>query len=127
MPHRAVLTLFALVHLTGCSSHAYSEQAQIYVSEAQRVLVDARVCQERAPCSVNNLVKFEAGGWKLGPLSYGGVYINVYEIDDSAIANKIISRCREKHKTMPDVTVHVRIYASKHGESKRLTAEDKVG
>jgi len=127
MPHRALLTSSALILLAGCNSHAYYEEAKTYVSEAQQVLVDAQWCQKRAPCSVKDIVKFEAGGWQLGPLNYGGVYINVYQVDDLLIAEKIISRLREKHKSMPTVPVHVRVYASKHDESKRLTAEAKVG
>jgi hypothetical protein len=88
MPHRTVLTLVALMPLAGCSSHAYYDEAKIYVSETQRALVDAQFCENIARCSINDVVKFEAGGWGLGPLTYGGVYINVYEVQDPAVANQ---------------------------------------
>jgi hypothetical protein len=127
MRNRALLDFSVLVLLAGCNSHAYYEEAQSYVSEAQQVLVDAQWCQKRAPCSENDLVKFEAGGWQLGPLNYGGVYINVYQVDDSSVGERIIARFREKHKSMPGVAVHVRIYATKHNEPKRLTSEAKIG
>lgn len=127
MSHRALLTTVVSLFLAGCDSHAYYEEAKLYVSEAQQVLRDAQVCEKRVPCSVNDLVKFEAGAWTIGPLTYGGVYINVYEVQDRAVAEEIILRFREKHKTTPDVPVHVRVYGSKHGKPKQLTAEGKMG
>ena len=127
MSQRAILIFVASILLMGCDSHAYYVEAQNYVSEAQQVLKDEQWCSKRASCSVNDLVKFEAGGWQLGPLNYGGVYINVYQVDDSSVSGKIIARFREKQKGMPGVPVHVKVYASKHNEPKRLTAEAKIG
>lgn len=127
MPHRALLVSSALILLGGCDSHTYYEAATAYASEAQQVLVDAQWCQKRAPCSVKDIVKFEAGGWQLGPLNSGGVFINIYQVDDSSVGEKIIARLREKQKGMPSVSVHVRVYGSKHNEPKKLTSEAKIG
>ena len=63
----------------------------------------------------------------MGHLTHGGVYIHIYQVDDPAIAQKIIDRVREKHKSIPNVAVRVFVYGSKHGESKLITAEAKVG
>lgn len=127
MTHRAILMLIAFLPVLGCNSHAYYEEAKVYVSEAQNTLVEAQWCKGKRSCSVNDIVKFEAGGWSLGPLTFGGVSINVYQVDDPAVAAQVISRLRIKHASSPVVSVQVRIFASKHGESKRLTAEEKVG
>ena len=123
----AIVAVSSLVLLAGCDSHAYYEEAMAYVSEAEKILVETRWCQKPVPCSAKDMVKFEASGWQLGPLNYGGVYINVYEVDDLSVADKVIARLREKQKSMPTVPVHVRIHASKHSEPKKITAEAKIG
>jgi hypothetical protein len=127
MRQRTILVFVVSIFLTGCNSQAYNEEARIYVLEAQQVLKDEQWCSKRASCSANDLVKFEAGRWQLGPIKHGGVYINVYQVDDSSVSGKIIARVREKQKGMPGVSVHVKVYASKHNEPKRLTAEAKIG
>ena len=122
---RITLVTLAALLLAGCDSHAYYEEAKLYVSEAQGVLREARVCGARVPC--DDLVKFEAGAWRLGPFSRGGVSINVYQVADKAVADRIVQRFDERQRSMPDVPVHVRIYASRRGEAKRLTLERKLG
>src|SRR5664279_3134511 len=117
MPRRVLLGSVALAFLAGCDSHAYYDEAQTCVSEARQVLIDARWCQaqieKQIPCSTNDLVKFEAGAWRMGHLTHDGVYIHIYQVDDPAIAQKIIDRVREKHKSIPNVAVRVFVYGSK--------------
>lgn len=119
---RALLVaLIAL--LAGCNSHAYHTQAMAYVQEAQQVLRETQMCQKRPqPCASNELVKFEAGAF----LGMGGVSIHVYDVDDPSVAALLVNRLTEKHKTMPDVPLRLRVYGSKHGEDKRLLVDKRL-
>src|SRR5688572_31235366 len=118
MGRAALLVVTSLVLLAGCSPGAYHKEAQIYIAEAQEVLSELherRLCETQMICP---MVKFRAGGGKLGPVNFGGVSINVYDVRDSAIANKLISRFKQKHAELPDVPVSLHVYASKHGKPK---------
>lgn len=113
--------------LFGCSSHAYYNEAMAYVAVAEQTLDESGICKGQKSCSVKSLVKFEAGGWQLGPFSGGGVFINVYEISDPAVAKQLISRFNDQYKALPDVPITLHVYSSAHGQPEKLLAKAKHG
>lgn len=124
---RCTLPLIFTSLLLGCSSHAHYNEAMAYVAVAEQTLDESGICKGEKSCSVKNLIKFEAGGWQLGPFSGGGVFINVYEINDPAVANQLVSRFNDQYKTLPNVPITLHVYSSAHGQPEKLLAKEKHG
>lgn len=114
---------FILSFLSGCNSHAYYDEAQIFISDVHNIFIKNAVCESKQDCSNRELVKFEAGGWSLGPLSGGGVSISVYQISSDAVVQILHSTFSQRHSEMPDVPVQLHAYSSKHGATKVKIAE----
>ena len=73
-----VMTVLALAAFSSsCNSHAYYDEARQYVDVMETVLIAAGQCDSAEDCRKKNLVFFEAGGTSIGPLHFGGVFVNV--------------------------------------------------
>jgi len=121
---KQILTIvFAASLLLGCSSHAYYDEAQIFLGDVQKILISNGMCDSKQDCSNKQLVKFEAGGWSFGPWSGGGVNISVYQITEGAIVQALHSSFSSRRTEMPDVPIYLHAYSTKHGEPKVILAE----
>ena len=115
--------VFAASLLSGCSSHAYYDEAQIFLGDVQHILISNGMCDNKQDCSNKQLVKFEAGGWSFGPWSGGGVNISVYQVTGEAIVQALHSSFSSRRTEMPKVSVYLHAYSTKHGEPKTILAE----
>lgn len=119
-----ILTIaFALSFLSGCNSHAYYDEAQIFLDDVQTILISNGMCNDKQDCSNKQLVKFEAEGWSLGPWSGGGVNISIYQINNNAVVQSLHSSFSHRRLEMPQAHVYLNAYSSKHGEPKVKIAE----
>jgi hypothetical protein len=98
----------------GCSSHAYYNEAMLYMEQTQKLLIEEGLCRDVADCSRKEMALWSAGGWKIGSFTAGGVSIEVYKVSDAAIARKIVDRCKTLHSKTPSVPVAVTIYSNAH-------------
>lgn len=106
--------LIACLAVTGCSSHAYYNEAMRYMEQTTQTLIEEGLCSDRADCSRKEMALWSAGGWKIGPFVGGGVGIQVYRVSDEGTAKKIVDRARSLHAQIPDVPVTVTIYSNAH-------------
>ena len=119
-----ILTIaVAASFLSGCSSHAYYDEAQMFLDDAQNILINNGLCNSKQDCSNKELLKFEAGGWSLVSLSGGGVNISVYQINKNTVVQKLHSAFNRRRSEMPQVPIYLHVYSSKHGEPKTGIAE----
>jgi hypothetical protein len=86
-----------------------------HVAAVEDEIARAGLCDTRAACASAE-VKFEAGGWKIGPLQGGGVTINVYGVGDVALAQRILARCRAVHTTNAAAPVTITIFSNSHAQ-----------
>lgn len=98
----------------GCDSHAYHEEAMRYMAETERVLDEEGLCFDKRDCGLKGMVFWSAGGWKIGPIVGGRVTINVHNVSDAAVAEKIIQRCQLLHSQIPSVPVTVTVFKNAH-------------
>ncbi len=84
------------------------------MEQTQQVLIEEGQCSDDADCTRKEMALWSAGGWKIGPLTGGGVTINVYKISSAEIARKIVDRCRTLHSQIPSVPVSVTVYSNAH-------------
>lgn len=116
MKHLIVMVL-AISVLSGCNSHAYFDEAQILLKDAETVLLKKGICSDQQDCSTRQLVTFEAGGWSFGPWSGGRVHIHVYQINDNSVTQSLHDSFIQRHSDMLDISVYLHVYASKHGDT----------
>ena len=109
---RYFLIICFAVLLGGCSSHAYYDEAMLYMAETTRVLIEEGVCQNKADCSKKEMVFWTAGGWEIGSIKGGGVTITVYNVSSTVVAGKIIQSLKSLHTSIPTVPVTVTIFAN---------------
>ena len=112
---RLLTALLVLALLAGCNSHAYYDQAIAQADAVKDELARSSICATPGACSFAE-VKFEAGGWKIGPFRGGGVTINVYGVSDIALARRILARCKSLHAKNATAAVTVTIYSSTHAQ-----------
>ena len=109
------LTYLVTCLLAGaCSSHAYYNEAMRYMELTTQVLIEEGMCADKADCSRKEMSFWSAGGWNIGPLTGGGVSIEVYKVSSVETARKIIEHCRSLHSQIPDVPVSVTVYSNAH-------------
>ncbi len=119
-----ILTIaFALTSLSGCSSHAYYDEAQVFISDVERIIIKNGMCLSKQDCSNKEIVKFEAGGWSFGLWSGGGINISVYQINKDAVVQQLHSSFNYRRSEVSQVPVYLNAYSSKHGEPKTQIAE----
>lgn len=100
--------------LAGCSSHAYYNEAMRFMERTRQVLIEEGLCLNKEYCSRKEMALWSAGGWKIGPLTGGGVSIEVYKASNSETAAKIVARCKALHSEIPSVPVTVTVYSNAH-------------
>lgn len=114
----ATLCLFSLLALpcllTGCNSHAYYNEAMRYMELTRQVLIEEGLCSNNDDCSRKEMAMWSASGWKVGPLTGGGVSIEVYKVTSSEIAAKIVTQCKALHNEIPGVPVNVTVFSNAH-------------
>ena len=103
---------------SGCSPYAYYEEAIQYTELARSVLVARGMCQDKQDCTGKGLVFFEAGQISFGPISWGGVFVNLYGIEDAALVDEVAAKFQELHGRLKGPKVRLNVYSSKHSESK---------
>jgi hypothetical protein len=111
---RFLIGIFAAAALSACNSHAYYNEAMLYMEQTREVLIAEGLCFDKTDCSRKEMAFWSAGGWGIGPITGGGVTINVQKISDAAIAEKIVQRCKVLHSQIPSVPVTVTIFANAH-------------
>lgn len=80
----------------------------------RQVLIDEGLCSSKDDCSRKEMVFWTAGGWKIGPITGGGVSIYVYKVSSSETAMKIVACCKNLHDEIPSVPVTVTVYSNAH-------------
>ena len=61
---------------------------------------------------------FEAGQITFGPISWGGVFVNLYGIEDAALVDEVAAKFQGLHGQLKGPKVRLSVYSSKHSESK---------
>jgi hypothetical protein len=109
------MVLFAIaVFTSGCNSHMYFTEAQVYGNAIAEELVHLGLCANRQACSSNQIVLWEGGGWKIGSFRGGGVSIEVYRVADIVVAEALVERCRKIHLQSPAVPVSIVVQSNPH-------------
>lgn len=103
--------LLACLGVSGCSSHMYAAEAQRYSQSLTQELERLQPCPERTSCP---RVLWEAGGWKIGPLTSGGVHLKVYSVKEPSVAEILGEHCKQLHAQAPQVPVSLVVYSSAH-------------
>ena len=101
----------------GCSSHAYYNEAMRYMEQTRQVLIEEGLCSNKDDCSRKEMALWSAGGWKVGPLTGGGVSIEVYKVSSTETAAKIVAGCKALHTEIPSVPVTVTVYSNAHRDN----------
>lgn len=117
-PLRVFAVLFSVWILGGCSSHAYYNEAMRYMEQTKQALIEEGLCSNETDCTSKEMALWRAGGWKIGPLTGGGVEINVYKVSSAEIAKKIVDRCKTVHSQIPSVPVVVTVYSNAHIDNR---------
>jgi hypothetical protein len=76
----------------------------------------SRAASSTADCQFRSLVKYEAGGWSLGPVSWGGVTLNVYAVSDPKAISALEDSIRQARAQLGNVKVELNVFSSNHGE-----------
>ena len=108
-----VITLAATITV-GCSPHMHYAQARLYADAVTTELVRAGACPSIEVCKGEQMVKWEAGGWKIGPFNGGGVDIQVYRVADRRTADALITRCSQIYAANPKVAASITIQSNAH-------------
>ena len=115
------VAVFAMVAAgSGCNSHMYFSEAQVYGDAVTEELVRLGACSSRQACSSNQMVLWEGGGWKIGSFRGGGVSIEVYRVADVAVAEALVERCRQIHLQSPAVPVSIVVQSNAHIDNLHL-------
>jgi hypothetical protein len=72
------------------------------------------------------LVLYEAGGWSIGPVSLGGVTLNVYAVSDTKAIQPLEESIRHAQSRLKSVKVDLNVFSSKHGEPRIKLAEMRI-
>ena len=75
---------------------------------------------------IRELVKYEAGGWSIGPVSWGGVTLNVYAVSDPEAIQPLEESVRQAQSRLKTVKVDLNVFSSKHGEPRIKLAEIRI-
>jgi hypothetical protein len=86
----------------------------------------SREATSTADCQSGHLVTFEAGGWSLGPLSLGGVTLNIYAVSDPAAIKALATSIQQARSQVGDVKVDLNVFSSKHDEPRIRVAEFRI-
>jgi len=92
----------------------YAAEARSYTAALKQELERLGVCQTQSSCPQ---VFWEAGGFELGPIKAGGVYLNVYRVADPAVAQALSERCKQLHAHAPQVSIELVVYSTPHPEN----------
>lgn len=120
---KVITLLYSVILLSGCDSHFYYNEANLLIGDVKNVLIENGMCEKEQGCLNKELVKFEAGGWSLGPWSGGGVYINVYQVKSEKIVQDLHASFINRHLDMQKVPVYLNVYSTEHGKNKIKIAE----
>jgi hypothetical protein len=97
----------------------YYSEAMVYGNAVADELVRVGACANRQHCAAREMVLWEGGGWQIGPFRGGGVSIEVYRIDDPAVAKMLVDRCQAIHAASPSVPVSIVVYSNAHIDNRR--------
>lgn len=109
---RIILLAVITALICACNSHHYYDEASL--DELVRVLDEEGICFDKTDCGRKGMFFWAAGGWKLGPITGGGVSINVHNVSDIVIAEKIVKRFKLLHSKFPEVPVTVTVFSNAH-------------
>ena len=112
---RFIPALLILAATSGCSSHAYDAEARLYADATTAIFIASGLCSTINDCAAKELVKWEAGGYSLGPIRGGGVQINVYQVTSAGIWARLTGEFRSVHSRLPKHTVTLTAYPGPHG------------
>lgn len=76
------------------------------------------MCSNKQDCSSKGLVFFEAGQTSFGFISWGGVFVNLYDITDAGLVDEVTAKFQELHGRLKEPKVRLNVYSSKHLEPK---------
>jgi hypothetical protein len=120
--HRAAALLIA-TSLAACSSHMYADEARNYTNVAIKLLQEHGHCEGTVDCERKELVKWEAGGYKFGPLQGGGVHINLYQHNDSRVWERLSLEFKALHPKLPKHELTVRAFVGPHASPGTVAHE----
>lgn len=115
---RLILAGILAAAISGCNSHAYHAEATQLADAACKSLVMSGAASSEADCQFRDLVKYEAGGWSLGPVSWGGVTLNIYAVSDPTAIQAVEASIRQARARLGKVKVDLNVFSSKHGEPR---------
>jgi hypothetical protein len=107
-------------------SHTYHSQALLYLDSAQKVLIAHGRCKDRNHCVKSQILFGDGGAVKIGPLEFGGVQIYVYEISSPEVVGDLVKALGETYKEQKGPKLTLRVYATKHHESKTQFASVRI-
>ncbi len=111
---RLLLALLFSAATSACSSHAYKTEAESYAEATTRIFIASGLCSSTNDCAAKELVKWEAGGYSLGPIRGGGVHINVYRFPSAGIWDRLSAEFRTVHSRLPKHKVTLTAYTGPH-------------
>jgi len=114
----AIAALLVTAACAGCNSHAYWAEAMQYSAVARDTLIEKGICTSIQDCQGKGLLFAEGGEVNFGFVSWGGVYINLYETNDSFLVQDLEAKFKELHAPLGRPTVTLTVYSSKHLEPK---------
>lgn len=106
--------LLLLLAAAGCSSHAYEAEERSYAEAATSILVSSGLCSSASDCAGKELVKWQAGGYSLGPVQGGGVRINVYQLSSAETWRRLSTEFHAVHSRLPAHEVTLTAYRGPH-------------
>jgi hypothetical protein len=123
---KSILISIFLAILSGCSSHAYYNEAMRYMEVTKEVLIESGICKDPGDCTKKEAAFWTAGGWKVGPFAGGGVTITLYRVSNLQIAQKVIDKCKALHNKIPNVPVQITVYSNKRDESSEKLLKVRI-
>ena len=110
-----LLILWFFVGLWSMSgSHAYHQQARVYLEAAQKVLIAHGHCENRNDCVTRRILFGDGGAVKVGPFEFGGVQLDVYEVSSAEVVGDLVKAFGEIYKKHKGPRLTMRVYESRH-------------
>lgn len=86
----------------------------MYANALYEELIRLGACSSKQTCRSNEMLFATGEGWKVGPFQGGGVSIEIYRVQDAAIAKVLIDRCGKTYAQSPRVPVSIVVYSNAH-------------